>query len=84
MAHAVKRSIHAYDVVPVHDYAYASRGNVVHAYDIIPQSDTATRSGNVTLSVADILSIPEWFFRVNRALKVLEQYITYEDRKSVV
>jgi len=97
-AHAVERSIHAYDVVniidyalisrvpavyaydviPVHDYAYASRGNVVHAYDIIPQSDTATRFANITLSVADILSIPEWFFRVNRALKVLEQYITYE------
>jgi hypothetical protein len=62
----------------VYDYAYASRGNVVHAYDVIPQPDTATRSGNVTLSVADILSVLECFFRVNRALKVLEPYIPYE------
>jgi len=62
----------------VYDYAYASRGNVVHAYDIIQQSDTAIRSGNVTLSVTDILSIPEWFFRVNKALKIFEGYIPYE------
>jgi hypothetical protein len=67
-----------YDVVPVHDYAYVSRRNIIHAYDVIPQPDTATRSGNVTLSVADILSIPEWFFRVNRALKIFEGYIPYE------
>jgi hypothetical protein len=71
-------AVHVYDVVPVHGYAYVSRRNIVHAYDVIPQPDTATRSGNVTLSVADILSIPEWFFRVNRALKVLEPYIPYE------
>jgi hypothetical protein len=97
-AHAVRRSIHAYDVVPVHDYAsvsrvpavhvydvvpvhgyaYVSRRNIVHAYDVIPQPDVATRSGNVTLSVTDILSVLEWFFRVNRALKVLEQYVPYE------
>jgi hypothetical protein len=77
-AHALRRSIHAYDVVPIRDYAYASRGNVVHAYDIIQQSDTATRSGNVTLSVTDILSISEWFFRVNKALKIFEGYIPYE------
>jgi len=77
-ANAVRRSIHAYDVVPIRDYAYASRGNVVHAYDIIQQPDTATRSGNVTLSVTDILSIPEWFFRVNKALKIFEGYIPYE------
>jgi hypothetical protein len=67
-----------YDVVPVHGYAYVSRRNIVHAYDVIPQPDTATRSGNVTLSVADILSVLECFFRVNRALKVLEPYIPYE------
>jgi hypothetical protein len=67
-----------YDVVPVHDYAYVSRRNIIHAYDIIQQPDTATRSGNITLSVADILSIPEWFFRVNKALKIFEGYIPYE------
>jgi hypothetical protein len=67
-----------YDVVPVHDYAYVSRRNIIHAYDVIPQPDTATRSGNVTLSVTDILSIPEWFFRVNKALKIFEGYIPYE------
>ena len=71
-------AVHAYDVVPVHGYAYASRRNIVHAYDVISQLDAATKSGNVTISVADILSIPEWFFRVNRALKVLEPYIPYE------
>jgi len=71
-------AVHAYDVVPTYDWAYVARRNIVHAYDVIPQPDVATRSGNVTLSVADILSIPEWFFRVNRALKVLEPYIPYE------
>jgi len=70
--------VHAYDVVPVHDYAYASRGNVVHAYDVIPQLDAATKSGNVTISATDILSISEWFFRVSRALKIFEGYIPYE------
>jgi hypothetical protein len=50
----------------------------VHAYDIISQFDAATRSGNVTLSATDILSISEWFFRVNRALKIFEGYIPYE------
>jgi len=71
-------AVHAYDVVPTYDWAYVARRNIVHAYDVIPQPDVATRSGNVTLSVTDILSVLEWFFRVNRALKVLEPYIPYE------
>ena len=78
-AYAVRRSIHVYDVIPTYyDYAYAVRRNVVHAYDVIPQPDTANRSGNVTLSVTDIISIPEWFFRVNKALKIFEVYIPFE------
>jgi len=71
-------AVHAYDVVPTYDWAYVARRNIVHAYDVIAQPDVATRSGNVTLSVTDILSVLEWFFRVNRALKVLEPYIPYE------
>ena len=71
-------AVHVYDLIPVYDYGYVSRRNVVHAYDIISQFDAATRSGNVTLSVTDILSIPEWFFRVNKALKIFEGYIPYE------
>ena len=62
----------------MYDYTYATRRNVVHAYDIISQFDAATRSGNVTLSATDILSISEWFFRVNKALKIFEGYIPYE------
>ena len=92
LAHAVRRSIHAYDiipildyalvsrvpavhvydVIPVHDYAYVNRRSVVHAYDVISQLDTATKSGNVTLSATDILTLTEWFFRVNKALKIFE------------
>jgi hypothetical protein len=64
--------------MPTYDSAYVSRRNIVHAYDVILQPDAATRSGNVTLSVADILSVQEWFFRVNRALKIFEGYIPYE------
>jgi len=98
LAHAVRRSIHAYDiipildyalvsrvpavhvydVIPVHDYAYVNRRSVVHAYDVISQLDTATKSGNVTLSATDILTLTEWFFRVNKALKIFEGYIPYE------
>jgi hypothetical protein len=97
-AYAVRRSVHAYDIVPVIDYAatsripavyvydiiqtydsaYASRRSVVHAYDIISQSDSATKSGQITISAKDILITPEWFFRVNKALKILELYSLFE------
>jgi len=97
-ATAIKRSVHAYDVVPIIDYAsasridtvhaydvltaydsaYASRRNVIHAYDVISQLDSVTKSGNVTLSVTDILTIPEWFFRVNKALKLFDYYTPFE------
>jgi len=62
----------------VYDYTYVSRRNVVHAYDVIQQLDAATKSGNVTLSATDILTLTEWFFRVNKALKIFEGYIPYE------
>ena len=62
----------------MYDYTYVSRRNVVHAYDVIQQLDAATKSGNVTLSATDILTLTEWFFRVNKALKIFEGYIPYE------
>jgi hypothetical protein len=71
-------AVHAYDIIHAYDSAYIGRSNTVHAYDVVSQFDAATRSGNVTLSVTDILSIPEWFFRVNKALKIFEGYIPYE------
>jgi len=51
---------------------------LIHAYDIITQPDSAAKSGQVTISVRDILTIPEWFFRVNKALKILEVFTPYE------
>jgi hypothetical protein len=97
-AYAVRRSIHAYDIIPVIDYtvasripavyvydiiqtynsAYASRRSVIHAYDVISQGDSATKSGQITVSARDILVTPEWFFRVSKALKILELYSTFE------
>jgi len=71
-------AVHAYDIVPTYDWAYVARRNIVHAYDVIAQLDAVDKSGNVTLSATDILSTPEWFFRVNRALKIFETYILYE------
>lgn len=71
-------AVHVYDIIHAYDSAYIGRSNTVHAYDVVSQFDAATRSGNVTLSVTDILSIPEWFFRVNKALKIFEGYIPYE------
>jgi len=64
--------------VTAHGLGYVARRNIVHAYDVVAQLDAVDKSGNVTLSATDILSTPEWFFRVNRALKVLEPYIPYE------
>jgi hypothetical protein len=71
-------TIHAYDILPVYSYAYTSRRNVIHAYDIILQQDLATKSGNITLSVRDTLTVSEWFFRVSRALKIFELYTPIE------
>ncbi|ADJ54252.1 hypothetical protein HAV1_gp29 [Hyperthermophilic Archaeal Virus 1] len=70
--------IHAYDVLAAYSYAYASRQNVIHAYDVITQPDIATKSGKVAISVADILVFPEWFFRVNKALKIFEYCTPFE------
>jgi len=70
--------IHAYDVQAAYNYAYASRQNVIHAYDVITQTDIATKSGKVAISVTDILVFPEWFFRVNKALRIFELYRLFE------
>jgi len=69
--------IHAYDVLAAYNYAYASRQNVIHAYDVITH-DIATKSGKVAISVTDILVFPEWFFRVNKALKIFEYCTPFE------
>ena len=71
-------AVHVYDIVPTYDLAYVSRRNIVHAYDVITQLDAADKSGNVTLSATDILSTPEWFFRVSKAIKIFEAYIPFE------
>jgi hypothetical protein len=71
-------AVHVYDIIQAYDSAYIGRSNTVHAYDVISQFDAATRSGNVTLSATDILTLTEWFFRVNKALKIFERYIPYE------
>jgi len=70
--------VHAYDVVPTYDLAYVARRNIVHAYDVVAQLDAAGKSGKATVSATDILLIPEWFFRVNKALKIFEFYAPYE------
>jgi len=71
-------AVHVYDIVPTYDLAYVARRNIVHAYDVIVQLDAADKSGNVTLSATDILSTPEWFFRVSKAIKIFEAYIPFE------
>jgi hypothetical protein len=51
-------AVHVYDVVVIHDYAYASRRSVIHAYDIVAQQDSADKSRGVAISVMDILEAP--------------------------
>ena len=70
--------VHALDVVRPYELSYTTRQNVVHVYDVVAQPDSVAKSGQVTISVRDILTIPGWFFRVNKALKILEVFTLYE------
>jgi len=97
-AHAIRRSVHIYDVVPIVDYAailripavyvhdfvlanellHYGRMSIINAFDIIHQSDSSAKSGNITISASDVLTVPEWFFRVSKALKLFEYFVPLE------
>ena len=54
-AHAVRRSVHAYDVVPATDYAVASKVPVIYAYDIIQTYGSVYPSRGSVIHAYDVV-----------------------------
>jgi len=55
-AYAARRSVHVYDIVPVVDYAAASRVPAVYAYDVVSAYDSAYASRRSVVHAYDIIT----------------------------
>jgi hypothetical protein len=89
-AYAVRRSVHAYDVVPAADYAAVFKIPAVYAYGVVPQYDSAYASRRSVVHAYDVITQQDSADRSGQvaisasdvliilALKILERYLTFD------